>query len=168
MYGSTVPALRGTSQCDRALALPSYARFKSDLYILPVAVTFTMPRRPRPASRRPPAPTAQQASAAKRSLQLQPARKARQPSEELEDPAFASASGSEDFFEDGDKGSVLLGNVPEGDEDSASEDEVLDVDGARVAQWVDDDELDQASEVESEAKSDASEEEPRHTVREDC
>lgn len=91
-------------------------------------------------------------------------RQVRQTDEDSE--ASASASGSEDFFEsEGDEESVPPGDISQGDADSASE-AVPDVDSARVAQWVDDEELED-SEAETESESSVCEEEPQHVVREE-
>ena len=112
-----------------------------------------MPRRPRPASRRPPAHVAQQSNVAKLSHTV--------PQVKQVDEASTS---NEDFFEfEGDDGSISPGDGSE-DEDDASETEIPDVDDARVAQWVDDEELEDG-ETESESGSSASEGEPQRDVR---
>lgn len=122
----------------------------------------TMPRRPRPASRRPPARAAPHPQPVERAAKSQRAR-------ETEEDSTSSASGSEDLFEsEGDEGSSSLGDSSDSEESIAAEAEVPDVDGARVVQWVDDEEVEEVSEAESESESGASEEEPQHTVREQC
>lgn len=165
---SLAPALCGLSQrrmIERSESLTLRDPRQICTYYL--ASPRTMPRRPRPASRRPPARAVQHPKLVKHTTKSQLGRQARQTDEDSE--ASASVSGAEDLLEsEGDEGSSSLGDSLENDESSAAEAEIPDADGARVVQWVDDEEVEEGSEAESESESGASEEESPHTVREQC
>ena len=99
-----------------------------------------MPRRPRPTTRKPPAGSTQYITASK------PAK--------TKAPKFSSPELSEaDDEELHDSGSE-----DEEDLEELSDDEDVDVDAPRVAQWVDDEELDEADALSSESEESAHEE----------
>ena len=117
-----------------------------------------MPRRPRPASRKPPQHAISVTNGRTGSATAQ-AKTPRKPDSQVKLPqadsdsaASGSNSGSEDFFED-DSDSDPSGS--EAEEEAEEDDPYADAepDAARVAQWVDEEELDNVSD-ESESEGD--------------
>lgn len=126
-----------------------------------------MPRRPRPASRR---PASNSVGSPEKAKAAQPASRAKSASSSRPKPTYhEEASGSEDsaiagsesdeFFEEGASGSGSSGSEDDEDGLEGSNFQGGDYDDAepdapRVAQWVDDEELDAVSEEESESSED--------------
>ena len=99
----------------------------------------SMPRRPRPTTRKPPAGSSQHIAAPK--------------SAKTKAPKVSSPELSEVDDQD-----LYSGSEDEEDLEELSDDEDVDVDAPRVAQWVDDDELDEADALSSESEESAPEE----------
>ncbi|KAI0756921.1 hypothetical protein C8Q80DRAFT_65573 [Daedaleopsis nitida] len=116
-----------------------------------------MPRRPRPASRRPPqyagspvkAKPATKAAPVKTASATRTNRKHPVSQENSESETTASHSDSEGSFEEGEGSSDAGSSGSEAGEDDLNADAEPDV--ARVAQWVDEDDLDVGSEEEEES-----------------
>ena len=98
-----------------------------------------MPRRPRPTTRKPPAGSSQHIAAPKSAK------------------TKASKASSPELSEVDDE-DLHSGSEDEEDLEELSDDEDVDVDAPRVAQWVDDDELDEADALSSESEESAHEE----------
>jgi len=92
-------------------------------------------------------------------------RQAQQIDEDSESEASTSASGSEGFHEQDEDEDDTSSEDGSDNEAVDEEPEEIDLDGARVAQWVDDEELEDANEADSDPESSVSEEEAEESTQ---
>lgn len=126
-----------------------------------------MPRRPRPATRRPPPQAVLAAPAAPALTSPTAARQKQSQHEQPRDPAASDPEieSENDALESDEEEKAASGSSSSNSSHGSDEIEDVDVDAPRVAQYVDEEDLD-GLDTESEPELSSEEEEPLHLVRE--